>query len=64
MWVHLQVGMSARQFLQNVRSLGEEELPLTPSIGLSEHQNTHCFILTTEEQRNKSFFKPTLHALK
>jgi hypothetical protein len=55
MWVHLQVGMSARQFLQNVPGLGEEELPLTPSIGLSEPQNTLCCILTTEERKNKVF---------
>jgi hypothetical protein len=55
MWVHLQVGMSARQCLQNVPSLDEEELPLTPSIGLNELQNTHCCILTTEEQENRVF---------
>jgi len=55
MWVHLQVGMSARQFLQNVPILGEEKLPLTPSIGLSELQNTLCCILTTEEQKNRVF---------
>jgi hypothetical protein len=62
MWVHLQVDMSARHFLQNLPGLGEEELPLTPSIGLSELQNTHFCILTTEEQKNLSFSnQPYMH---
>lgn len=55
MWVHLQVDMSAWQVLQNVPSLGEEELHLPRSIGLSELQNPLCCILTTEEQKNRVF---------
>lgn len=47
MWVHLQGDMSAWQFVPNVPSLGEGKLPLIPSIGLSELQNTLCCIRTT-----------------
>jgi len=40
MWLHLQGDMSAGNFVGNVPSLGEWKLPVNPSSGLAERQNT------------------------
>jgi len=40
MWAHLQGDVSNGRFVRNVLSLGEWNLPVNPSIGLAERQNT------------------------